>query len=326
MFDNLTDIPGISVGHAQDDQAKTGVTVILCQRGAAGGVDARGFAAGTRDIAPLSPSHLVTRIHALVLAGGSAYGLAAADGAMKFLEEKGVGFLIRGVRVPIVPAAVIFDLGFSLRRPDKEMGYQACLNAAAGKLAQGSVGAGTGATVGKLFGLTQAMKGGVGSASIILDGGLIVAALAVVNSFGDVCDPESGQILAGAREKGGKSLAVTSEKMVQGAFSSSAVFESTTLGVVATNAELTKAEAGVLATMGHDGLARAVRPAHTCFDGDVVFALSLGDIKADVNRVGVAGAKVLAEAIKRGVTEADSLGMAPSYRDFRGNPLKKVSP
>lgn len=322
MFDALTDVPGIKVGHTQDFTARTGVTVILCPEGTVGGVDARGFATGTRDLGPLWPTHLVRNIDALVLAGGSAFGLAATDGVMQYLEEQGQGFDLAGVRVPIVPGAVIFDLSFgsSKVRPDKEMGYKACLNAIAGKIAQGSVGAGTGATVGKIWGISQAMKGGLGSASLALENGLVVAALAVVNAFGDVVDPETSKILAGARKKEGTSWANTQELMKQGVIAAAAFGQNTTLGVVATNGRLSRAQACMVASTGHDGLARAIRPAHTIYDGDIVFALATGQITCQISQVATAGAEALARAIKRAIVEADGLGLLPAYRNFKGWP------
>lgn len=316
--DCITDVPGIKVGHAQDMEAKTGATVLLFESGAIGGVDARGFATGSRELATLAPTHLVATVHALALAGGSAYGLAAADGVMLFLEEKGIGFDVRGVKVPIVPAAVIFDLVFGdpKVRPDKEMGYQACLNAGCGPVCQGSVGAGIGATIGKLYGMERAMKGGLGTASITLAHGIVVGALAVVNCFGDVYDYKTGKMLAGTREKQGPGLAISADKLKQMPGPILLSPENTTLGVIATNAQLTKAEASMIATMGHDGLARAINPSHSAFDGDIVFALSVGLLECDVNRVGSAGAEVLSIAIKRAVTEADGFGILPGWRDL----------
>lgn len=318
MFDALTDVPGITVGHAQDLAAKTGVTVVLCPEGSVGGVDARGFAYGARDLGPLCPTHLVGSIDALMLAGGSAFGLAASDGVMQYLEEQGRGFDLAGVKVPIVAGAVIFDLSFgsSKVRPDKEMGFKACLNATAGKIAQGSVGAGTGATVGKICGIPQAMKGGLGTVSLTLDKGLVVAALAVVNAFGDVVDPETGQILAGARNKEGTGWAYTEELIKESDIVYSAFGQSTTLGVVATNGRLSRAQASIVATAGHDGLARAIRPAHTIYDGDIVFALATGQVTCQVSQVATAGAEALARAIKRAVVEADGLGLVSAHVDL----------
>lgn len=318
--DCITDVTGIRVGHAQDLEAKTGVTVLLCEKGAVGGVDARGFATGSRELAVLSPLHLVPFVHALALAGGSAYGLAAADGVMAFLEEKGIGFDLGGVKVPIVPAAVIFDLSFgdSKVRPDKAMGYQACLNAGSGPVSQGSVGAGTGATMGKLYGMARAMKGGLGTASITLPQGIVVGALAVVNSFGDIYDYTTGKVLAGAREKDGPGLAITAEKLKEMPGPLELEPQNTTLGVIATNAKLSRAEASMMAFMGHDGLARSINPAHTSFDGDIIFALSVGDLECDVNILGSAGAEVLSMAIKRAVMEADGFGILPAWKDLHG--------
>lgn len=317
---SITRVPGIKVGHAHDLKGKTGVTVILCEGGAVGGADARGFASGTRELGALSPLHLVEVVHAVVLAGGSAFGLSAADGVMQYLEERGIGYDVRGVVVPIVPAAVIFDLGFgdSKPRPDKEMGYRACLAATSRPLPQGSVGAGTGATVGKLYGTGQAMKGGLGTASQLLPGGLIVGALAVVNCFGDVYDCSSGTLLAGARTRAKSvTLAHTGRRLKRMEGPLTIQGENTTLIVVATNVRLTKKEANMVAAMAHDGIARAVVPAHTAYDGDVTFCLSCGSREGDVNKIGSAAVEVVAGAILNGVTRAKGFGIVPACEDLR---------
>jgi L-aminopeptidase/D-esterase-like protein len=325
-FNAITDVPGIKVGHASDFKALTGCTVILCEEGAIGAVDIRGTAAGTRQIDPLTHLHLVNRIHAILLAGGSAFGLDAAGGVMAYLEEREKGFDVAKTKIPIVPTAVIFDFGIGdfQVRPDREMGYQACLNASK-KVAEGSVGVGTGATVGKLFGIERAMKGGVGTSSIQGAKGIIVGALVVVNAFGDVFDPLSHQILAGAR---------TSEESFQFANSSKWMKKgvtrkqfgritpsdfdafNTTLGVVATNANLTKKEAHQVAQIAHSGLAKVISPLHTTFDGDLIFTISYGKKKADVNTVGLLGEAVLIESVKRAITKAKGLGILPAHRDI----------
>ena len=329
----LTDVPGLSVGHAQDDEALTGCTVVLCENEAVGGVDQRGGAPGTRETDGLHPMHLVQKVHGVVLAGGSAFGLDAAGGVMRYLEERGIGFDVRVARVPIVPAAILFDLSIGRAdvRPDAAMGYQACLNAGAGPFAEGNVGAGTGATVGKILGIEQAMKSGIGSASFDLGRGIVVAALAAVNAFGDVIDPQSGKIIAGARSRAdgtagtgtGEYFADTLRvmKLLVGepalVFGKPPVPGNTVIGVVATNAGLTKEGANKIAQMAQDGLARTVRPAHTMLDGDTIFALSTGASPAesrvvDVNIIGAFAAEVFAQAVLRAVRAALPAGGLPA--------------
>jgi len=325
--DTITAVPGIRVGHAADLEGLTGCTVILCEKGAVGGVDQRGGAPGTRETDLLRPMHLVQEVHAVLLAGGSAYGLAAADGVMRYLEEQNVGFDARVAKVPIVPAAILFDLdlGDANARPDEAMGYAACQAASDGPVAEGNAGAGTGAKVGGITGPGRAMKSGLGSAAVSLGGGLVVGALVVVNPFGDVVDPSTGEILAGARKLRSDEMADTlavMRSMVGKAvlrFASSdklRTTSSTVIGVVATNARLTKEKANKVAQMAQDGIARAVRPAHTLFDGDTLFALATGRKRADVNLVGAYAAEVVAEAIVRGVQAAESAGGLPAWRDL----------
>jgi L-aminopeptidase/D-esterase-like protein len=322
----ITDVPGIKVGHASDFKALTGCTVILCEEGAIGAVDIRGTAAGTRQMDPLTHLHLVDKIQAVLLAGGSAFGLDAAGGVMAYLEGRGKGFDAVKTKIPHVPTAVIFDFGIGdfRVRPDRGMGYQACLNTSR-KVAEGSVGVGTGATVGKLFGMERAMKGGVGTSSIHGPKGLIVGALVVVNAFGDVFDPASNQILAGARiSKGSFQFANSSKWMKRGmalkqfgaVTPSDANAFNTTLGVVATNAHFTKKELYQIAQIAHSGLAKVISPLHTTFDGDLIFTLSCGKKKADVNTVGLLGEAVLMESVKRAVTKAKGLGILPARRDI----------
>ena len=295
----LTAIEGIKVGHATNSAARTGCTVILCPAGATAGVDVRGAAPGTRETDALRSGRLVQKAHAVLLTGGSAFGLDAAGGVVEYLEAQNVGFPAGPVRVPIVPTAVIFDLGVGDAnvRPDRAMGYQACLNATDEPVAMGSVGAGTGATVGKAPGVTSS-PGGVGSACIRLDSGLIVAAIAVVNSLGNVVHPESGEILAGGKENGGFvdiTERLLGADMVHGT--------NTTIGVVATNAALISAEVNRVAEMAHDGMARAIRPAHTMSDGDTLFTLATGaHTGSRVNTVGILAAEVVAMAIVNAVT------------------------
>jgi L-aminopeptidase/D-esterase-like protein len=321
----ITDVPGIRVGHAQDETALTGCTVILCENGAVGGVDQRGGAPGTRETDALHPIHLVSEVHAVILAGGSAFGLDAASGVVRYLEERGVGFDVRVARVPIVPAAILFDLsiGRSDVRPNAEMGYQACLNATAEPPAEGNVGAGTGATVGKILGMGQAMKSGAGTASVKIGSQVIVGAIAAVNAFGDVIDPENGKIVAGARaiQKGplkvgsGEYFADTMQVMRTLVGRTILGFASrghTVIGVVATNARLNKEQANKVAQMAQDGIARTIRPAHTMLDGDTVFALATGERRADVNIIGAFAAEVLAQAILRAVRAAKPAAGLPS--------------
>ena len=321
----ITDIPGILVGHAQNDEALTGCTVILCEKGAVGGVDQRGGAPGTREVDALHPMHLVSKVHAVVLAGGSAFGLEAATGVMRFLEEKGVGFDTRVVKVPIVPAAILFDLGVGRSdvRPDAAMGYQACQNATTEPPAEGNVGAGTGATVGKILGPALCMKSGVGTASLDIGAGVMVAAIVAVNAFGDVIDPSSGQIIAGARSKdvgpihiGTPGYFADTLHVMQTLIGRTALgFGSkgnTVIGVVATNAKLDKEQANKVAQMAHDGLARTIRPAHTMVDGDTIFAIATGEHAADVNIVGAYAAEVFAQAILRAVRAAKPVAGIPA--------------
>jgi L-aminopeptidase/D-esterase-like protein len=321
----ITDIPGILVGHAQDETALTGCTVILCEKGAVGGVDQRGGAPGTREVDALHPMHLVNKVHGVVLAGGSAFGLEAATGVMRYLEERDVGFDTRIAKVPIVPAAILFDLGIgkSEIRPDAAMGYLACKNTSSEPPAEGNVGAGTGATVGKILGVGQCMKSGVGTASIEIGAGVIVGAIAAVNAFGDIIDPSSGQIIAGARSKdvgpvhiGAPGYFADTLQVMQTLIGRKALgFGSrgnTVIGVVATNAKLGKEETNKVAQMAHDGLARTVRPAHTMLDGDTIFALATGDHTADVNIVGAFAAEIFSQAILRAVRAAKPVSGIPA--------------
>ncbi|WP_448595564.1 P1 family peptidase [Thermoflexus hugenholtzii] len=321
----ITDVPGIRVGHAQDPKALTGVTVVLCERGAVAGMDQRGGAPGTRETDALRPMHLVQEVHAVVLAGGSAFGLEAASGVMRYLEERGVGFETPGGRVPIVPAAILYDLaiGDPRVRPDAAMGYAACQAATDGPVPEGNVGAGTGATVGKILGMAYAMKGGIGTAALEIGGGIRIGALVAVNALGDVVDPHTGKILAGARRPDGTGFADTMAVLEALAGQISLSFrrrvpESTVIGVVATNAALTKEEANKVAQMAHNGLARAIRPAHTMVDGDTLFALATGEKEADVSIVGAFAAEVVAEAIVRAIRAAEGVAGIPAWRDLAG--------
>jgi L-aminopeptidase/D-esterase-like protein len=319
----LTDIDGLKVGHFTDDRRPTGCTVILCEKGAVAGVDVRGGAPGTRETDLLNPLNTVQQIHAIVLSGGSAFGLDTASGVMRFLDEQGIGFPMgETIHVPIVPAAILYDLeiGDANIRPTADSGYAACKNASSGKIAEGNVGAGAGATIGKLFGPKYAMKSGLGTASIrVGNTGVIVAALAAANGVGDVYDPKTGAILAGARADDGKTMRDTM-KQIRGGYSvfKTAPEKNTTLGVVATNAALTKVQAAKVAQMAQDGLARAINPVHTPYDGDTVFALSTGTVKGDaqVGAIGALAADAIAQAIVRAVTQASGIPGYPSYKDL----------
>ncbi len=310
----LTEIAGLRVGHASDYEALTGCTVILCDGGAVGGVDVRGSASGSEEIGTLDPGHITEKIDGIVLSGGSAFGLEAASGVRRFLEQRGVGFATGAALVPIVPCAILYDLGIGKAavRPTREMGEAAAAAATDGPVKEGAVGAGTGATVGKLFGMRQAMKSGIGSATVAIGHGVAVSALAAVNAFGDVRDPTTGKLLAGARRAPDSAdLANTELQMRQGVVPRGFGRRNTTLAVVATNARLTKVGARKLAQLAGLALARTIYPVHTMFDGDIVFALSKGDAQADINILGIAAADALAQAIVRAVKNAPSLGGVP---------------
>ena len=321
---SLTDVPGVEVGHFTDDKRPTGCTVVLTGEGAVAGVDVRGGGPGTRETDLLRPEMSVKQVHAVVLSGGSAYGLAAADGVMRYLEEKGIGYRVGPAVVPIVPAAILFDLrvGDPSIRPDASSGRQAAQAATSDPVEQGNVGAGAGATVGKLLGPDRAMKGGLGSASIELPGGLVVGALAVVNAIGDIVDPDTGALLAGARTADGKALANSMEQIRNGhGFIQPAEPQNTTIGVVATNATWTQSQATKVAQMAHDGLARAIRPAHMPFDGDTIFALGTGGRQTDSQTLGYVGAvaaDVMAQAVVSAVIHANGISGYPAYSDLEG--------
>ena len=317
----LTDVAGIMVGHFTDSRRPTGCTVVLAEAGAIAGVDVRGSAPGTRETDLLSPINTVQKVHAILLAGGSAFGLDAASGVMQFLEEKGIGFDMRVARVPVVPAAILFDLGLgdAAIRPDKAAGYAACRNASDVPAGEGNVGAGAGATVGKMFGPSRAMKAGIGTCSIRAGGGLKVAALVAVNAAGDIIDPRSCRIIAGARTPDGKGLANTMEALKHGAApGASGEGASTTIGVVATNAVFDKPGMAKIAQMAQDGLARAVNPAHTPMDGDTLFALSTGELKdIGLSLAGALAADAVSRAIVRAALQAVGISGYPAARDLR---------
>jgi L-aminopeptidase/D-esterase-like protein len=312
MHDDITDIPGIRVGHYTDLEAATGCTVILCDTPATGGVDVRGGAPATRETDLLYSHNLVEEVNAVVLTGGSAYGLDSASGVMRYLEEHGLGYDTGVARVPIVPAAAIFDLGFGSAsvRPDAAAGYQACEQATSEAVMQGNVGAGAGATVGKMAGPSFMMKGGLGAASTLLSDGTLVGALVVVNALGDIIDPHTRQIVAGARDPSGQGFLAASS------------MGNTTIAVVATTATLSKHQVNKIAQMAHDGIAQTIYPAHTMFDGDTIFGLAMGPksqhmtnstiAASQVSAIGAAAATTLARAIIKAVQYATELHGVPA--------------
>ena len=328
----LTEVDGLRVGHHTLTERPTGCTVVLVDGdGAVGGVSQRGGAPGSRETALLQPLNLVDRVNAIVLAGGSAFGLDAAQGVVRFLEERKIGWRVgtAGV-VPIVASAILFDLPFGgdpAIRPSAECGYTAAEIAANGPVREGNVGAGAGATIGKVAGRERAMKGGLGSAAIRLPNGLVVGALVAVNAVGDVIDPATGRVVAGVRTPDGKRLADARKLLRDGSLLRATrprAPENTTIAVVATNADLTKVEANRMALMADDGLARAITPSHTISDGDTVFALATGRWtgEADASIIGALAADVLAEAIVRAAARAESLGGLPSARELDTVPAR----
>ena len=322
----ITDVAGIEVGHYRDPRRPTGCTVILAREGAVAGVDVRGAAPGTRETDLLAPGNLVQQVHAVLLAGGSAWGLAAADGAMRWLEERGVGLDVRFGTLPIIPAAVLFDLpvGDARIRPDADAGYAACAAASRAAPAEGNVGAGSGALVGKLFGVERAMKGGIGTASITVNG-VTVGALIACNALGDVIDPDTAQVVAGARTEDGRALLDTRRALLRGELPKPLLAgTNTTLGVVATDAVLTKVQANRLAAVAHDGLARAINPVHTMSDGDTLFALATGRVPLEgdapgMTVLGTMAAEVVARATVRAVRAARSLRVGASHFPAAGD-------
>jgi len=309
------------VGHFTDPRRPTGCTAILFENGAVAGVDVRGAAPGTRETDLLNPVNTVQQIHAIMLSGGSAFGLDTATGAMRFLEEKGVGFKLGSQTIPIVPAAILYDLniGDGRIRPDAAAGYAACKAATAGPIAEGSVGAGAGATIGKLFGPKSMMKGGLGTASTAIgDTGITVRAIVAVNAVGDVIDPATGRIIAGARKPDGSGFLDTMAQLRQGRTGPSPSGRATTVGVVITNAAFEKVQMTKIAQMAHDGLARTINPVHTPMDGDTLFAASTGSMKSTLDHgvVGAVAAEVTAQAVIRAIKEATSVLGIPAWRDI----------
>jgi L-aminopeptidase/D-esterase-like protein len=318
--DSITDVPGIEVGHAQDLPGGTGCTVVLCREGAVTAVAATGGAPATRETDCLKPENLVPVAHAVLLTGGSAYGLDCAGGVMRHLEEQKIGIDVGVTRVPIVPAAALNDLAFGdpRARPDPAMGQQACRNASADEARQGNVGAGTGASIGRLAGNARGMvKGGLGTASFRV-GELVIGAIVAVNCNGDVIDPETRETLAGTLTPDGKAVAGAMKLLTAAGGRFTGGFPTnTTIGVVATNAALTKATATRVALMAQDGLARTICPIHTLGDGDVIFCMGTGSLEADVNRVGAIAAWIVERAIVNAVKAAETLHGVPAWRDLR---------
>jgi L-aminopeptidase/D-esterase-like protein len=317
----ITDVQGIKVGHFTESGRPTGCTVLIFEKGATAGVDVRGAAPGTRDTELLNPVNTVQQVQAILLSGGSAFGLRAADGVVRYLEEHGLGFRLGPATVPIVPAAILFDLGLGdwKIRPTAESGYKACQAATAGKVAEGNVGAGAGATVGKMFGMKSAMKSGVGTASLrVGNTGIVVGALVAVNAVGDVVDPKTGKIVAGARKPDGSGFLDSMAQIRQGHGVEIAAGANTTIGVVATNVAMTKTQATKVAQMAHDGLARSINPVHTGSDGDTIFAVATSavSVRAEHTAIGAIAAEVLEQAVLRAVMSARGLPGLPSYQDL----------
>lgn len=322
MTGKITDVAGIAVGHVSDFEALTGCTALLFEAGAVAGVFVPGMASTTRGLDTLRLTHLNETIHGILLSGGSSFGLNATGGVMRYLEERGIGFDVRCTVVPLVPSAILFDLGLGdcSVRPGEQMGYLACTQATVSEVAEGSIGVGTGATVGNLYGLKRAMKGGVGTASVEGPYGP-VGALAAVNAFGDIVDRRTGKILAGLRDKqDGTELIGTASQLKQGIAPRDFAFQNTTLGVVATEVNLSKAQASRIAMVANGALVKTISPHHATFDGDVIFAVSTGRRaeEADVNVLSLLAEAALAEAIERAVVKAQGLGGVPAYRDLFG--------
>ena len=319
----ITDVAGIEVGHSTDTRRPTGCTVVLAREGAVAGVDVRGAAPGTRETDLLAPTNLIERVHGILLAGGSAWGLDAATGVMRWLEEQGVGFPVGPLRLPIVPGAVLFDLmlGDAAIRPDAAAGYRACELASAIAPAEGNVGAGAGAVVGKIFGIERAMKGGIGTASVTVEG-ITVGALVACNAVGDVLDPDTAQVVAGSRTRNGKSLLDSRRALLRGETPKPLLAgTNTSIGVIATDAVITKAQASRLATMAHDGLARSINPVHTMSDGDTLFALGTGRAGRSLGMMvlGTMAAQATAMAVLRAIRAAQGITVGKLHLPAAGD-------
>jgi L-aminopeptidase/D-esterase-like protein len=319
---SITDVPGVKVGHFTDSRKPTGSTVLLFEKGARAGVDVRGSAPGTRETDLLNPINTVQEVHGILLSGGSAFGLDAASGVMRYLEERGIGYKLGKAVVPIVPAAILFDLelGDPKIHPSADSGYKACQAAGTGRVVEGNVGAGAGATIGKLFGMKQAMKSGLGTAGIhVGNTGIVVSAIVAVNAVGDVVDPKIGKIIAGARKPDGSGFIDSMARIRAGYDVRIEPGRNTTIGVVATNVALDKAQVTKVAQMAHDGLARTIYPVHTPSDGDTIFAVATGALQIPANHgaIGALAADVMAQAVLRAVMTAHGLPGLPSYSDLR---------
>lgn len=317
IFNNITDVPGIKVGHAENHQALTGCTALIIENGAVCGVDVRGSAPGTIGTDGLHPIHSLEEVHGIILSGGSIYGLETASGVVQYLEEQKLGSSFGGLTLPLVAGAIIFDLGIGdgTIRPDKQMGYEAAKNAKRGVFPLGNVGAGCGATIGKVAEFHRAMKGGLGSVSKVFPNGLVVAAIVAVNPVGEVRDPSTGEILAGTRDDNGK-IRSSMEWMLENEGIMAPANTNTTIGVVATNAILTKPKATKVAEMAHNGLAKTIYPIHTSRDGDTIFSLATGEIEASADLVGTLAADVMAEAVIEATKAAKGVAGLPAYQDL----------
>lgn len=313
----ITDINGIKVGHSQSQEGVTGCSVIICEEGATGGIDVRGSAPGTRETDLFKAEKMVDKVHAVVLSGGSAFGLDAASGVMKYLEEKGIGLDVGVTKVPIVSSAVIFDLniGDYRIRPDLDMGYMAAKNASKDNKLQGNIGCGMGATVGKILGPDNAMKSGLGSATVKV-GKLLVSAMVVVNSFGDIYDFKDNKQIAGVYDYTNNKLLNTIDIMKNASRDIGFNVENTTIGIIATNAILSKAEGNKISQMAHNGFAKTINPVHTMVDGDTIFTMATNEIKADINLIGVLAAEVMGKAIINGILFAEGISGLKSYGDI----------
>jgi L-aminopeptidase/D-esterase-like protein len=316
----IADVQGIRVGHFTDSRRPTGCTVLIFEKGATAGVDVRGSAPGTRETDLLSPTNTVRQVQAILLSGGSAYGLDAASGVVRYLEEHGLGLHVGSVTVPIVPAAVIYDLGVGdpKFRPNADSGYQACKAATTGKVAEGNVGVGAGATVGKIFGMKAAMKSGLGTASVrVAETGIVVSAIVAVNAVGDIVDPKTGKIIAGARKPDGSGFLDSMAQLRAGREVELPLGANSTIGVVATNVAFEKVQLTKIAQMAHDGFARTINPVHTLADGDTIFAVATGAVPAKANHgaIGALAADVMAQAVLRAVRSARGLPGLPAWED-----------
>ena len=327
MADAITDVHGIEVGHYTDKSAATGCTVILCPRGAVAGVDVRGGAPGTSETDLLGPGNLIGRVHAVLLSGGSAFGLSASAGVMKYLEEQGIGYQKGPITIPIVPSAILFDLNVITQdvRPGPEEGYAACLSRSRETVAEGTIGAGTGATVGKAMGMERAVKGGIGTYSMVLPNGTTIGAIVAVNSFGSVVDHHTGKVIAGPRSTDSGECLDSLELLIRGGYAhENPLPVNTAIGVIATDAPLNKDQVHYLARIGHDGLALTIRPCHTLLDGDTLFALATGDSgatgnslsRSELTQLGAASVEVVAASVLRAVRLAEGLGGVPAIREL----------